>query len=254
MNKYEETYKRIQKDSSIENELIAKEIVQNLEKEYSNVLSLTELWKDKSYMEKLFLLLSSPSKFLVIAELNKKDLTGNKKYQYSLNAELQLIIANICYSNEYRTVKNFEDLQSLINAQVFIDHFLLNTHVGVIKVFKTSHIFPNLKDYTRYGECHYQCHRLILNESGVSASTALIDRPLGGKHYHSFINYDDYVIDLSHNALMTKEDYSKAFKPEILNTIYGEELYFEEERINNKESLGKDKELLLRLALDKQVK
>lgn len=90
MNKYEETYKRIQKDSSIENELVAKEIVQNLEKEYSNVLSLIELWKDKSYMEKLFLLLSSPLKLLVIAELNKKDLTGNKKYQYSLNAGITI--------------------------------------------------------------------------------------------------------------------------------------------------------------------
>lgn len=254
MNKYEETYKRIQKDSSDENELIAKEIVINLEKDYRNVLYFTELWKDKKYMEKLFLLLRSPLKLLVIGELNKKDSKGNKRYHYNLNAELQLIIANICYSNEYRTVKEFVDLQSLISAQVFMDYFILNTHVGKIKVFKTSHMFPNLKDYARYGECHYQCHRLILNESGVSASTALIDRPLGGKHYHSFINYGDYVIDLSHNAFMTKEDYSKVFQPEILNTVCGEELNFEEERINNKENLGEAKELLLRLALDKQVK
>ena len=53
---------------------------------------------------------------------------------------------------------------------------------------------------------------------------------------------------------MTREHYLKAFKPEILNTVYGCELEEEEQRINNKESLGKDKELLLRLALDKQVK
>lgn len=253
MNKYEEMCLKIHCDGALKNELIATEIINNLQNNYGDLSPFIENWSDEN-LYNLFLLLVSPLKNIVINELNKIDENGNKKYSYSLSAELQLIITNICHSNNYDLISDFIGLQSLMDARVFKGGFTLDTHVGSVDLYRASYLFPILRDYTEYGECHYQCRRLILSKSNFSASTALIDRALGGKHYHSFINYNDCIIDLSHNAVMTKEHYFKTFQPEILNTVYGYELATEEDRINHKESLGKDKELLLRLALDKQVK
>lgn len=240
-------------ENKIKNELIATHIINNLQSNYGDLSMLVSGWSNEN-LYNLFLLLVSPFRGLVMYELNKLDEHDNKKYPYNLSAELQLIITNICHSDDYDTINMFIGLQSLSDARVFNGGFTLDTHVGSIDLYKVSYLFPMLKEYTEYGECHYECRRLILSKSNISASTALIDRPFIGKHYHSFINYNDYIIDLSHNAVMTREHYLKAFKPEILNTVYGCELEEEEQRINNKESLGKDKELLLRLALDKQVK
>lgn len=253
MNKYEEMCLKIHRDGAIQNELVATSIINDLQNEYGDLSTRIEDWSDEN-LYNLFLLLMSPLRNLVIKKLNTLDEHGCKKYLYSLSAELQLIITNICHSDNYGFVKRFIGLQALDNAQVFRGGFTLDTSVGSVDLYKVSYLFPILEDYTEYGECHYQCQRLILSKSGVSASTALIDRALGGKHYHSFINYNDCIIDLSHNAVMTREHYLKVFQPEILNTVYGWELEAEEYRINNKESLGKDKELLLRLALDKQVR
>ncbi len=253
MNKYEKMCLKIHRDGAIENELIATEIINNLQSKYGNVSKLIDGWSDAN-MYNLFLLLVSPLRNLAINELNQVDKYGRKKYLYSLNAELQLIITNICHSHNNGFINDFIGLPSLERASVFQGGFTLETHVGSIDLYKVSYLFPMLTDYTEYGECHYQCRRLILSKSELSASTALIDRSLGGKHYHSFVNYHNWIIDLSHNAVMTREHYLKAFQPEILNTVYGYELESEEERINHKESLGKDKELLLRLALDKQVR
>lgn len=253
MNKYEELCLKIHRDGAIQNELVATDIINSLQNKYGDFSTIIEDWSDEN-LYNLFLLLISPFRKLVVKELNTLDENGHKKYLYSLSAEMQLIITNICHSNNYGSIGKFIGLQSLENARTFRGGFTLNTHVGSIDLYKASYLFPMLHDYTEYGDCHYQCHRLILSKSGVSASTALIDRALGGKQYHSFINYNDFVIDLSHNAVMTREHYLKVFQPEILNTVYGCELEAEEQRINNKESLGKDKELLLRLALDKQVR
>lgn len=253
MNKYEEMCLKIHLENKIKNELIATHIINNLQADYGDLSMLVSGWSNEN-LYNLFLLLVSPLRGLVMNELNKLDEHGNKKYPYNLSAELQLIITNICHSDNYGAINKFVGLQSLADARVFNGGFTLDTHVGRIDLYKVSYLFPMLKEYTEYGECHYECRRLILSNSNISASTALIDRPFIGKHYHSFINYNDYIIDLSHNAVMTREHYLKAFQPEILNTVYGYELEKEEQRINNKESLGKDKELLLLLALDKQVK
>ncbi len=144
-------------------------------------------------------------------------------------------------------------MPSLINYSKKSNYIKLDTLYGSVKVYKALDIFPYISRLINYGECHNCCLSFIKSNKYLSASTCLIDRTFYGKHYHSFINIEDGVLDLSHNAFMSIDDYNKIFSPIIINTVSVYQLDDEEQRINKNDSLGGDKNLLLRLALDKQI-
>lgn len=236
MNIYEETYEKYQSKDYEDNLLISKIAIELLEK----LISMKFNYRVNS-INKILMLLNSGYKELLYPILDD--------YNYNDRFELQSIIINLCYNDNIEDIKEYRSLLDVIKID---NGYKLKTKYGNVVVYKVNKIYPKLWKYTRYSECHDVCLDYIKIYENACANTGLIDLPFCSKFYHSFISYNNYVIDLSHNAFMKYDDYMKLFNPVILNAIKYNELYKEEERINNQESLGNDKNLLLRLALDKQ--
>lgn len=241
MNKYQQKYYETQIDSTKKCEELAREIIVKLDSLLNTNMALINQIDNTN---KLFgLLLNSQYHDILLPIL--------EKYEYSKHAEFQFLVVNAC-------LRYISKVQELPILQGYIERengFLLQTQLGNISVKKAGTVIPEISSFTKYGQCHEQCESFIRLYNNVRATTALIDQPLGGyKHYHSFIEFENCVIDLSHNAYMTMVDYERCFAPIRLNSINGYELSEEERRINSQENLGEDKSLLLRLALDKQVR
>lgn len=240
MNIYEETFHKLQHEDRERNDEIITTILQVFSYRINGFLSFPENYRNT---DKIFYLLTSEWKPYLIDII--------EQFNYSYHAELQFIIANLCFKDN---IDCLFGMPSLIDFNYEENGYSLNTLFGKITLHKALNKFPNLYNLVKYGECHNCCLSFIKENENMSASTCLIDRCFYGNHYHSFINFDeDTILDLSHNAIMSKRDYNLAFAPKIINTVYGYEVDNEEKRINNKESLGQEKNLLLRLALDKQV-
>lgn len=238
-NIYEKKFNEIQQEGYYINEEILSKVLLILQVSLNTYLEFPE---EYSNSDKLFWLLRSPLRPHVIKII--------EEFNYSYHAELQFIIANTCLRNN---IEYLEGMPSLINYSKKENYIKLDTLYGSVKVYKALDIFPYISRLINYGECHNCCMSFIKSNKSLSASTCLIDRTFYGKHYHSFINVGNNILDLSHNAFMSVNDYIKIFSPIIINTVSGYELDYEEQRINNKKSLGEDKNLLLRLALDKQL-
>ena len=239
MNKYERVYTQIQYEGARNLEIISKKVLDEIQEKTNSYFVIN----GSNYITKILSLLQSKYKSQIIPIL--------KKYNYNLHSELQFIIANICYHPE--VMGNFITYPSIKDISKIQHGYNLDTVYGDVKLYIANLCNKDLAKYTYYAYCHFDCEKFLKDYTDVSASTCLIDDPFSKKHYHSFINYDKYIIDLSHNACMTKEDYYKIFVPQVINTVTSEEIFDEEKRINSKENLGEQYELLLRLALDKQV-
>ncbi|MBO5182802.1 MAG: hypothetical protein J6B64_00150 [Bacilli bacterium] len=241
MNKYQKKYYEIQNESINNLKNISKFVMKDLE-----LITSTKFVIDKlDDINKIFYLLGTKYARYLYPIL--------EKYNYNYHAELQYIIANLCYypENEF---DNFKSFKSLISINRIENGYQLETQFGDARVYIANRLIPDLSYYTVYGESHQCCESFMCDYKNVSASTCLIDDPFSKKHYHSLINSEDNIIDLSHNAFMHFGDYNKIFAPQILNTVSTEEIMAEAKKIYSKENLGKDKGLLLCLALEKQIK
>lgn len=240
MNKYDKLYDEIQNGHYLRGEQLAKTIIQEVEKQLGFHFQFQQT---ADYTNQLLALIATKYQpyFLPLLE----------KYGYSYFGEMQHIIRNMGFFPNPQGMIKFPNC---LGCQMIPGGYVLETTRGNITVYYASQYFSNLKPYILLFKCHSACLDVLHGFGGLSASTGLIDLPLGGKHYHSFINYGNGIIDLAHNAYLSKDDYDLAFHPEVLNTVTADILEEEEKRINQQESLSKPKQLLLRLALDKQIK
>lgn len=243
MNKYDIKYDEIQKGSCELNEQIATKIITELEHKLHISFSLGQQYT--SFQTLLLLLTTEYNPYLM-------DIIS--KYDYTYSTEIQYAIANLCSLYSQPQLSALKQLTSIKEIMTDGHSIKLHTSLGNVTIYKATSIFQNINCFIQYGLCHHQAHNFIHNYPQLSATTSLLSLPFGGYQYHSYVNYEDHVIDLAHNAYMSKQDYQKIFQPKELNMVFGCELKSEEERINSIESLSNNKELLLRLALDKQVK
>lgn len=242
MNVYEQVYEKYQIKAKEDNLLISRVAVLLLER----LLSMKFDYGFNS-INTILRLINSGYKELLYPILDD--------YNYNDRFEIPSIIINLCYNDNIEDIKEYRSLLDVIKID---NGYKLKTKYGNVVVYKVNKIYPKLWKYTRYSYCHDVCldyiktYGYFKNNRNMCVNTGLLDFPFCSKFYHSFISYNNYVMDLSHNAFMKYDDYMKLFNPVILNKIKQDELYKEEERINSQESLGNDKNLLLRLALDKQ--
>lgn len=235
MNKYENFfYNFINKYKKI-NDALASLIIESM-------IDIPEKYKKNDDLETIFSLLHTEYRNELIPIL--------LKYGYNFHCELQYILANLC-NRVPEDIVHFQYLPS-INDIVWEDnHYEFNTKVGKANVYPINFNYPELAKYIKYAQCHTVCEEFIRDFNGITCHTGLISRPFVGGHYHSFIqDSENNIFDLSHGVKMSREDYQKLFNPCILNTVTSENFKMEEERILQKENLGKL--ILLNLAVEKQ--
>ena len=240
MNIYDKLYDEIQRGSYERGTLLARKMIKEVEEKWGISLPFSNSFDS---INRLFALLSSKYQFYFLPLL--------EKYAYNPSGEIQHIMKNIGYWHDAKIASLFPSCLSYQNKD---NCYILDTVLGKIQVYYADQFFEGIDSYVLNNQCHASSFLFVHQFEDVSVSTALIDLPLGGKHYHSFVNYEDGVIDLAHNAYMSRRDYELSFHPDILNTVTEEEIAEEEEKLEGKESLSQDKHILLRLALDKQVK
>ncbi len=239
MNKYDNFYKEFQKDNFQRNNQICDDLISKVQQKYN----LPAFDPRINGVNKLFMLLTSEYSECLIHYL--------QNYDYNYSAELQYLIANFCYSNPN---SNFLRLPSVRGLCQEHDGYIVESKLGRFSFNLSSNMFQNIERFNRYGQCHYVCHNFILVRKDVKAVTSLIPLPFNGYQYHSYIEYDESrILDLSHNCFMDKEEYLKVFQPQVLNVVTANDIDEQQRYINEKESLSEDKELLLRLAIDKQL-
>lgn len=239
MNKYQVKLEEINQNGFVRDQLIAGKIIEQLESELNQTISFGNNMTNNL---KIMCLLSTEYRDYV-----KKLLKENG---YSLRAELFYLLGNLGNGANSQYMTNYD---SIIKCEASNYVIKLKTIFGQTDVFKLNKVMPQLQGYIIKRQCHNVCEEFIEHYSGCQATTALLDSLFGGWQYHSFIENEGYVLDLSSNTCMKKDKYYQLLNPIVLNSVTNEELRDEEVRINSKESLGKEKSLLLRLALDKQV-
>ena len=89
-----------------------------------------------------------------------------------------------------------------------------------------------IKSLTRYkeeydrkndGKCHNRT--FLLSDSDSIVTTAFVNSELKGQKYlHSFIEKDDDIIETTANIILSKEDYYRLLRPEVLTRVTKSEL------------------------------
>ncbi len=239
MNKYVAKFNEMQAVNA-RNEMIASLIIKEVEKQLGFTI---EFDKELSCVNRLFQLMNTNLINIIYPLLDK--------YNYNYHAQLQYIIPNLCFTDDVESMSRLPSVNQIIPIK---QGYEIWTKLGRIRVYKANLVFKGIDRYIIYKHCHMVCEQFIRDYNNVSASTCLMDKVFEGKHMHSFINYQNYALHLSFNALLSKEDNEKAFCPIVWNTVNHDEIDAEEKRIEKVENLGSDYALLLRLAFDKKMK
>lgn len=242
MNNYEIKYEEIKRNGVIRDQIISGEIIREVEN-YFKIDFSNSFLPNMTNTSKLMNLIGSEYRDYVIKLLEQND--------YNLRAELYYLLGNLCNGANPKYMKYFN---SIIDSDANDFVVMLNTIFGHSDILKLNRVMPQLRRFVAQQECHNLCEIFIKYFNEYTATTVLLDTLFGGKHYHSFVENDDHVLDLAANAYMKRNEYYQLFNPIVLNSIKQEELKNAEEEINEKENIGKDKCLLLRLAVNKQIK
>ncbi len=105
------------------------------------------------------------------------------------------------------------------------------------------------------GECHTVTLGFLKNCEIVNgAMTFLENNYIFGKHYHSVALIDDAVCDLSHNIVMSYENYIKLINPTVILREDEDTILSNIEALKNKDKVFKDSNYcpLLKYAMEKQ--
>lgn len=104
-----------------------------------------------------------------------------------------------------------------------------------------------------------ECHTVTLGflekcEIVNNAAVVLEKNELYGKHYHSVALIDDAVCDLSHNIVMSYENYIKLINPTVILREDEDTILSNIEALKNKDKVFKDSNYcpLLKYAMEKQ--
>lgn len=186
-----------------------------------------------------------------------------KKYDYDLSVELQHVIANIAYGEKimgYDSLRNFIlHFPSLNGIHRGSYEYQLDTNIGEIFIAPLNRYAKDskIKSFALQKETHHYCHmaaqEFITLNPEYAAITSLVANQFGEQHYHTYIETPDGYADFANNVHLSKEDFEKIMRPQILNKVNGYELKEQEQTLNG-DDLGPDKALLLRLAVHNQVK
>lgn len=235
---------------------------QRIEKKAQNLLAVIEQFygpisfpSNMDSINKIYALLSSGVGCEIIDFLLENG--------YSLEVELQYLIANIgyfarnnCEQNQFSTFLKFPVLNRIEELE---EGYLLDSKVGRIQVFPLTRFSKNRAiiqfalQYNCYGFCHDATHIFLKQNPDYVGVTSLITNQFQEKQYHSYIRGEGGIIDFAHNMYFKEEDFEKVFHPQELNQVAGYALEEAESQLGN-DDLGKDKCLLLRLALKEQVR
>ena len=232
MNKYQAKYAEIENNGFSRDEKIAELIINTIEAN----LNITLPSSSDDNINHLLSLFRTELKDYV------REIVSNYNYRY--RTELLYLLINMC-NNHLNVQGLIEDFDVIFEASEEDKRFVLDTMYGNATVFKLREKFPQYSNYVSYRHCHNVCCDFIYRYTGCQATTVLLDSlfvpysfldsitslllRFGGKHYHSFIETDDYVFDLSHNMVVKREEYYRLFNPYVLNSVRHEQL---EEEIN----------------------
>ena len=180
---------------------------------------------------------------------------------YKAEAEIQHIITNFGYSyvlqgnNVYTKMSRFSSLETFTK---YPECYVLNTCLGEVTVWplhliKNRNISQFAWENNWVDQSHQAtCHFLRANPM-YSAVTSLIVEQFGMEQYHSYIPTKAGYIDFANNVLWKAKEFDRIMNPCILDAVSGHEL---EKRANKltEEDLSSEYNLLLRLAVNKQLK
>ncbi len=146
---------------------------------------------------------------------------------------------------DHTMIEEDTKLSSYLNHNLFLygDHIKnfrktkygirLDTSMGPITYYQASDRF--LEDNERMRELlfhhrtvngSFRCHELSYDLTrilGATAKTGLLTS-LGYRYLHSWVEYHEFAIDIAHNLVLKKKDFSKICEPEIWNTLSFEEM------------------------------
>ena len=185
------------------------------------------------------------------------------RYGYDFGAELQHVIANIAHlekSMGYDSIRNlvlkFPSIERLHRGTY---EYQLDTKIGTIFIAPLTRYSKDskIKSFALQKDTHHYCHMsaqefIMLNPS-YTAITSLVANQFGEQQYHSYIETPEGYADFANNVHMSKEDFERLMRPQVLNSVTGYELATQISELTS-DDLSDDKSLLLRLAVHNQMK
>lgn len=185
------------------------------------------------------------------------------KYGYDYSAELQFLMMNISYgemSGGYDRIRSFATkFPSVDGIHRGIFEYQLDTKLGTIMLAPLTRFSKDskIKSFALSKQSYYACHiaaqEFIQANPNYTAVTSLIVNQFGEQHYHSYIETPEGYADFANNIHLSKSDFERVMRPQVLNIVTGNELE-EQSRSLTTEDLPQTKALLLRLAVHNQIK
>ena len=186
-----------------------------------------------------------------------------QKYGYDYGVELQFLMMNIAYgelTGGYDHIRSFATrFPSIDKIHRGVYEYQLDTKLGSIMVAPLTRYSKDskIKNFAiqkySHGYCHMAAQEFIEVNPDYTAVTSLIADQFGHQQYHSYIETPEGYADLANNIHLSKDDFDKVMRPQILNMVNGHELESQRELLTV-EDLPDNKALLLRLAVHQQVK
>lgn len=181
-----------------------------------------------------------------------------KKHGYDLSVELQYLLVNIGMGaiKDLRIIDKFPSYEM---GRIVDNHYLLLTVVGEIDITPLSRYLKDKKvnnfalKYNSHGFCHEATLKFIQENNFYKGITSLIPNQFGERQYHSYVEVEDGYVDFANSIHLSKENFEKIMKPEILSEIHG----FDLDRITNsldEQDLQEEKSQLVRIAVHEQLR
>lgn len=250
MNKGEQIYYNIQEKGIRKIEVVAEKVLRDL----TPILGELSFPRTISSINKIYILLERG-----YYSWMKKTL---EKYGYDYGVELQYLMMNLAYGEITgqcdqirKSIVRFPSIDRVYSEGLY----QLETKLGTImlepltRYSKDSEIKRFALQHRAHGMCHVASLQFIQRHPSYRAVTSLVANQFGEQQYHSYIETSDGYADLSNNIHLSKGDFDKVMRPQVLNTVTGYELSQQEKQLNA-EDLPDSKTLLLRLAVHEQIK
>ena len=203
----------------------------------------------KEAEEKLELIIT---KLEHILKIDFKEIT-KKKSNSDIYKSMILFLFDCFHDSLYKVLNevnvNVEDLEKelLLSFLLSITHIIskceskeelitIHSKFGIIEFYKLDDVL-NDEDVKKFidensdikSSCHESTLFLLPRNPNYIAVTARSTKNLYEKYFHSFIIDGEYVIDLTSNLYMKKEEYYELYKVEELNVVKGNDVIKESE-------------------------
>lgn len=181
---------------------------------------------------------------------------------YSYEHEIESILAFVStIIRNHDTIKPYYPFvlryYSMNHIQKVGEKYIFDTKVGTLTATLLTEYEKNRKalEYARrqsyYCFCHAATEGFVRENLEYQAITSLVPHQFGRKLYHSYVRSHGKILDFALGVCVEEENYNQIIKPIVLNEVYGYQLVEEEQKLSSDE-LGKEKSLLMRLAVAKQ--